>query len=390
MSDDLNLNLLNLSVEEMLDAFKTAYYDKFGSTMKIGSDEFAVSSIMSYCLAVFFAKANDSFKQRFIDTATGQFLDAIALTYGITERPGGAKATTRMQMTIAQRATVYDAGTVKVKDEAGHIFENAVPFSWDSYHISYGVTFRAVETGTEYNGIPVGKLNTFVVPVDTLSDPHNVSITSGGLDDDFYADDDTFRVWLKNEIASFAGCGTANAYRGKAMNVDHRILDAFVYEQGQDGYERGKVRVRVLTDESVDDEVLQLVNAALQDPAFRPVGDMVVVERAIPDGQYIDGTCHITFPARFRLQAENHVTQVFEEYKAYLKQKIGRPFVYADFVNRLLEKDADGVYATEAVFSSFIREDDQGKCFAPVYPYIGCYLSISPITYVIHYDESDA
>jgi uncharacterized phage protein gp47/JayE len=129
MSDDLNLNLLNLSVEEMLDAFKTAYYDKFGSTMKIGSDEFAVSSIMSYCLAVFFAKANDAFKQRFIDTATGQFLDAIALTYGITERPGGAKATTRMQMTIAQRATVYDAGTIRVKDEAGHIFENAVPFS---------------------------------------------------------------------------------------------------------------------------------------------------------------------------------------------------------------------------------------------------------------------
>lgn len=394
MSDDLNLNLLNLSVEEMLDAFKTAYYDKFGATMKIGSDEFAVSSIMSYCLAVFFAKANDAFKQRFIDTATGQYLDAIALTYGITERPGGAKATTRMQMTIAQRATVYDAGTVKVKDEAGHIFENAVSFSWDSYHTSYGVTFRAVETGTEYNGIPVGKLNTFVdeMPANTLSDPHNVTITSGGLDDNFYADDDTFRVWLKNEIASFAGCGTANAYRGKAMNVDHRILDVFVYEQGMEGYERGKVRVRVLTDESVEqsDEVLQLVNAALQDPSFRPVGDMVVVEQAIPDGQYIDGTCHITYPSRFRLQAQERTARVFEEYKAYLKQKIGRPFVYADFTNRLLEKDADGVYATEAVFSSFVREDDQGTCFAPVYPYIGCYLSITPITYVIHYDESES
>ena len=174
------------------------------------------------------------------------------------------------------------------------------------------------------------------------------------------------------------------------MSVDHRILDAFVYEQGQEGYERGKVRVRVLTDESVDDEILQLVNAALQDPAFRPVGDMVVVEPAIPDGQYIDGTCHVTYPSRFRLQAQERTARVFEEYKAYLKQKIGRPFVYGDFVNRLLEKDADGVYATEAVFSGFMREDSGENCFAPVYPTIGCYLVASGVDTVIHYDESDA
>ena len=63
--------------------------------------------------------------------------------------------------------------------------------------------------------------------------------------------------------------------------------------------------------------------------------------------------------------------------------------MYGDFVNRLLEKDADGVYATEAVFSGFVREDEQETCFAPVYPYIGCYLSITPIAYVIHYDESE-
>lgn len=152
-----NLNLINLSVSEMLDAFKSAYYDRFSETMKIGSDEMAVSSIMSYCLAIFFSKANDKFKQRFIDTATGEYLDAIALMYGITSRPSGARATTLVEMKIHESADVYVAGTIRIKDQSGHIFENAIDFSYSKDYNP--IPFRAIENGSAYNGIPKGALN---------------------------------------------------------------------------------------------------------------------------------------------------------------------------------------------------------------------------------------
>ncbi len=394
MSD---LNLIRLSVSEMLDAFKSAYYDRFSETMKIGSDEMAVSSIMAYCLAVFFSKANNEFKQRFIDTATGEYLDAIALTYGITSRPSGAKATTRVEMNIHESTDVYVAGTIRIKDQSGHIFENAVDFSYSEDY--QAIPFRAIENGSAYNGIPMGALNTFVdeMPPDTLSDPINISITSGGLDSDAYADDDVFREWLKNEIASFAGCGTAQAYRGKAMNVDSRIWDVFVLEQGQEGYERGKVQVFVLVDDSQvsPNEIVPLVREALQDPAFRPVGDFVVVERAMMDGRQIDGECHITYPSRFRTQAYDRTIRVYQEYRDDIRRKIGKPFVYGDYIKRLLAKDADGIYATEAVFTNFDNgqdgEDENANpiCFAPVYPHVSMYLDIAPINFVLHFDDSD-
>lgn len=392
-----NLNLINLSVSEMLDAFKSAYYDRFSETMKIGSDEMAVSSIMSYCLAIFFSKANDKFKQRFIDTATGEYLDAIALMYGITSRPSGARATTLVEMNIHKSADVYVAGTIRIKDQSGHIFENAIDFSYSKDH--QAIPFRAIENGSTYNGIPIGALNEFVaeMPTDTLSNPINISITSGGLDSSVYADDDVFREWLKNEIASFAGCGTAQAYRGKAMNVDSRIWDVFVLEQGQEGYERGKVQVFVLVDDSQvsPNEIVPLVRDALQDPAFRPVGDFVVVERAMMDGRRIDGTCHITYPSRFRTQAYDRTVRVYQEYRDDIRRKIGKPFVYGDYIKRLLAKDADGIYATEAVFTNFGNEQDgEGSdanqiCFAPVYPNVSMYLEISPINFVLHFDDSD-
>ena len=392
-----NLNLINLSVSEMLDAFKSAYYDRFSETMKIGSDEMAVSSIMSYCLAVFFSKANDKFKQRFIDTATGEYLDAIALMYGITSRPSGARATTLVEMNIHESADVYVAGTIRIKDQSGHIFENAIDFSYSKGH--QAIPFRAIENGSTYNGIPIGALNEFVdeMPTDTLSNPINISITSGGLDSSVYADDNVFREWLKNEIASFAGCGTAQAYRGKAMNVDSRIWDVFVLEQGQEGYERGKVQVFVLVDDSQvsPNEIVPLVRDALQDPAFRPVGDFVVVERAMMDGRQIDGTCHITYPSRFRTQAYDRTVRVYQEYRDDIRRKIGKPFVYGDYIKRLLVKDADGIYATEAVFTNFGNEQDGGDsdanqiCFAPVYPNVSMYLEVSPINFVLHFDDSD-
>ena len=90
-------------------------------------------------------------------------------------------------------------------------------------------------------------------------------------------DDEVFRAWLKTEIQSLAGAGTYLAYEARAKNADSRIVDVHVVQQGEDGYEKGKVQVIVLPSFDYDDwvSIRDVVQNACADPSFRPVGDFV-------------------------------------------------------------------------------------------------------------------
>ena len=83
-----NLDLLQLDVQGIMNLFRDAYYNAYGETMRIGSVEFQTASIFSYAVAVLINSMNDASKQRWLATATGEYLDAIAETYGLV-RPDG-------------------------------------------------------------------------------------------------------------------------------------------------------------------------------------------------------------------------------------------------------------------------------------------------------------
>lgn len=375
-----DLSFINLSTNDILDIFRSAYFDQYGDTLRIGSEEFAAASIFSYAMSVLFAAMNDAAKQRFLATATGEYLDAIAATYGITERPKGYKATCLVDMTTLPDYPAYAEGTLRISDDSGKVFENARAFSGRSH---YSIPFRAVDVGSEYNGIPQNKIVNFVSDHIGIVEVHNVTMTGGGTD--AITDDDEFRVWLKNEIDSFAGAGTAMAYHGKAMNVDSRILDVQVIEQGMNGYEKGKVKLFVLTDDtvSVPSEVVQLVYDAVSDRAFRPVGDFIECEQAVSEELDVPGLFYVLYPQKFESVAQSRTKRISDEYEAYVRSKIGRPFVYAELVSRLLAKDENGVYATECVVMGL--EDDEAK---PIYPEeVGGVLSDIRITVELHFDN---
>ena len=375
-----DLSFINLSTNDILDIFRSAYFDQYGDTLRIGSEEFAAASIFSYAMSVLFAAMNDSAKQRFLETATGEYLDAIAATYGITERPKGYKATCLVDMVVLPDCPEYAEGALRISDDSGKIFESAREFNGRSH---YSIPFRAVAVGSEYNGIPQNKIVNFVSDHTGIVEVRNITMTGGGTD--AITDDDEFRVWLKNEINSFAGAGTAMAYRGKAMNVDSRIIDVQVIEQHMNGYEKGKVKLFVLTDDtvSIPSEVVQLVYDAVSDRSFRPVGDFIECSQAVPEKLNVPGTFYVLYPQKFEPVAQSRTKRISDEYEAYVRSKIGRPFVYAELISRLLAKDENGVYATECVVMGL--ENDEAK---PIYPEaVGGVISDVRITVELHFDN---
>ena len=90
MSD---LDLIKADPRELIDLIKSAYYTETGETLQIGSDEYAAAAAFSYVWSVLIGRVNNATLNRFIDSANGIYLDAIASNYGITHRPDGHKAT---------------------------------------------------------------------------------------------------------------------------------------------------------------------------------------------------------------------------------------------------------------------------------------------------------
>jgi hypothetical protein len=72
------------------------------------------------------------------------------------------------------------------------------------------------------------------------------------------------------------------------------------------------------------------------------------------------------------------------EYKDYLLSKIGRPWVYAEVIKKFLEKDSDGVYASDAVFIGV-----NANSAAPIYPYTGKLHELQDIRFDVKFIDVD-
>ena len=382
-----DLDLLKLDIQGIMNLFRDAYYNAYGETMRIGSVEFQTASIFSYAVTVLINSMNDASKQRWLATATGEYLDAIAETYGLA-RPDGYHATVKVHVVARNPGDMMTIpeGTIVISDQDGkYKFSNAFEFQMSS---SADTVFRAVDAGSEYNGIPVGKLDKIVSGTAYITSCRNNTETSGGTDP--MTDDEVFRAWLKTEIQSLAGAGTYLAYEARAKNADSRIVDVHVVQQGEYGYEKGKVQIIVLPSFDYDDwdAIRDVVQNACADPSFRPVGDFVQTRVAQTQNFDCPYICKVSYPARFEPLAHERNNRIKDEYNDYLRQKIGRAFSYADFCAKLCEKDADGVYALDAAFYSSNAEYVFNPM--PYKPASDAVLSVQYMVFECVYDRNEA
>lgn len=80
-------DIISANVQDILEQFQDAYYKQIGSRMQIGSEEFTDASIYSYVLSIYSNLINQTYKNQFIDTAQGEFLDSLASKYNLSRTP---------------------------------------------------------------------------------------------------------------------------------------------------------------------------------------------------------------------------------------------------------------------------------------------------------------
>ena len=375
------LNLINIEPSEILDLLKSAYYEQTGETIQIGSDEFATASTQAYVWSVLLNSINDNTQNRFIDTATGSFLDAIASNYGIAQRPDGYHATARFLINPVADNMTIPANALVISDNAGNKFTNPYTLYVPANYSSLSCVMQSVESGTKYNGIPANEITNIDEGEIYITAAHNLGMTTGGTDGYPYTveGDDAYREWLKTEIQSFAGAGTYQAYEARAKNADSRVLGVYVLRQDDEGYEKGKVQIYIYTDSEydIDSQVVTIVQNACSDPSFRPIGDFVVVDYSPLTDVDISKTFQVTYPEKFRGVADQRNERIFNAYHKQLAESINKPFSFEEFCSLLVQKDEFGVYALDAK----PLEIDGTDYPDPIYPEIGGRLSIGDISF---------
>ena len=108
------------------------------------------------------------------------------------------------------------------------------------------------------------------------------------------------------------------------------------------------MQIFVYADPAVVAEVVDSVQASCDDPAFRPIGDLVVASASPTQNVTSALDLDITYEYRFEGVASTSAARVIAAYLSEIEAQIGRPFVVDELCTRLCTPDSDGIYAIDA------------------------------------------
>jgi hypothetical protein len=242
-------DILNTDTQDILESFQSAYYDQIGSRMKVGSEEFTISSAFTYVLSQYAALINKSYENQNIDTASGEFLDNIAAKYHLTRTKSVLsnpyfEGQFRFDSACGYENVTFDAGelTITVKN---HTYNNYNVIT--AGQVSHQIRFVATEAHED-----ALSRSELLEALDDVKDSNNRKIFLTGflVDSRVYGlqnvpysmNDDEFRQYIKNNMNLYIP-GIASAFESLAKLSSPDIIDSRVRTQGDTGFLAGAVDV---------------------------------------------------------------------------------------------------------------------------------------------------
>lgn len=219
---------------------------------------------------------NDRAKQRTLQNARGNVLDAIGDMFYKTARaaPASAYATFRFAIDEAlSENIVIPAGTRITSDGSVYFAVEAATVlqAGELYVDALGV---CITGGSAYNGYAAGTIGTLVDLIPYISGVTNVTISTGGDDGEPYTEegDNRYRERIGLASAKLSTAGPAAAYRYFALEADPDIIDVSI-----DVPDANIVNIYPLMKggELPDEETLEKVLATVSADKVRPMTDVV-------------------------------------------------------------------------------------------------------------------
>lgn len=339
----------DMSTETVFDLIKQYYRESTGKEMQIGSDEFAISAVIAYIFGVLVQKFNAQAKQRYLSTATGEYLDALGETFNLP-RPGPIHASCSVNVEVDDSVALVP-GQFIIADDNGIQFTPAeiVEDALELYLSGVPILFVGYdnENVLDENNIEVGKITNILTPMPGIVlSVSNTTVTGGAKDEYTYTDegDELYRQYIIAKRSAVSAGGPAAAYEQRAKEADGRVLDAYCLRYGDAGFVEGRARVYVLvnlTSSEEESEVMERVRIALTDNAWKPVCDTVEIFMAEQSMIYPAFTVGLS--AKNAVSGRAKFEKDVRDYCEYLMTHLGEPFSLSELCRRAQTPDENGV-----------------------------------------------
>lgn len=273
--------------------------------------------------------ANEQFKQRFMQYASGEVLDAHGESEGCP-RLEKKKARTLQRFTLSaeQRTNaVIPAGT-KVTADSEKYFQTIEVAVIEAGKLYVDTIVEAVEGGADYNGYAIGLINLLVDQLPYSASVQNLEITYGGDNGEPYpqedggAGDEYYKERIRLVQSSKSTAGAESTYEYYAKSADASIEDVKVTSPSPCCID---ILVLCKNGKIPDEELLAKVNEAVTAKEVRPLGDKVTVSGVEPVKYDIELVYYM--PTAEENSVVEHVEGeggAIEKYIAWQCEKIGR------------------------------------------------------------------
>ncbi len=349
----------DISTESVFELIKQTYKTETGKDLQIGSDEFAIATVVAYIFGVLVQKFNAQAKQRYLSTATGEYLNALGETFDI-ERPAPIHASCLVAV-VTSAAVTLTAGEFLIADDNGIQFTPSETTALEAG----GGTVLFVGYGNENvldeNNIEIGAITEIVTPLAEVESVSNIGVTGGAKDEfpDTDAGDEAYRAYIIEKRSGVSVGGPATAYEQRAKSADGRVVDAYCLRYTDGGYVPGTANVYVLTDDpeiehvDVKTRVMQALTAA----EWKPVCDEVVVTGA--GVTYLSPVFTVGLSAKNAVSGRAKFESDADAYFAELKAHLGMAFSLSELARRCQTPDENGVK------TEFVAIDNPAHNYVP-------------------------
>lgn len=232
---------------------------------------------------------DDKAKQRTLQYARGNVLDALGDRYGVTRaEPTKAFATFRFAASAAQASNIVIPAGTRITSDGSVYFATEETAVLPAGETSIDLVGVCTEGGSAYNDFSVGSIATLVDLIPYIASAVNTTISAGGDDGEPYteAGDNRYRERIRLAPAAMSTAGPESAYRYFALSADADIADVAI-ECPED--EPNTVNIYPLMAGGVlpDAATLAKVSEVLANDV-RPMTDLVQVLAPSPVGFAVD------------------------------------------------------------------------------------------------------
>ena len=359
----------DISTDSVFELIKQYYRDEQGKEIQIGSDEFAMASMMAYVCGVLVQKFNAQARQRYLATATGEYLNALGETFDI-ERPEPTHAVCQVTVT-ASSGRSYDisapAGTFFISDNNGVKFTNLEDITIPRSNITQTFTFIGVEDKSNVlaeNNLDIGTITTILTPVSGILSVSNSTVPVGAADafPDTDECDDAYRQYIIQKRSGVSTGGPAPAYEMRTKETNAEVLDAYCARHDDAVFEEGVAKVYVLLNPdlpaSSKTAVKNAIVAHLNEPDWKPVCDTVDILEPPQAGYEV--CIYVGLRSKYAISGKVKVQADIDAYVKQLNTKLGQCFSVSELARLCQTPDANGVC------SEYIRCDDSADNYVHV------------------------